>query len=133
MRVYYFGCLGDKGHYYFKSGSDRYCDPPEEFPWPGYEGDGGLQPHPGYKQGAAKLHHKDGWTALAWWDMTVDTRPASCSVLFVDAELDLGDMLLALLEHFPSVHKRQGDINIVEDNMKIVAGRPQTRKKDGTC
>jgi hypothetical protein len=105
-KVFYFGCLNSKGHHYYRPGSDStMADLPG--PWE-YEVDGGLQPHTGFtNQGDAALHHRDGWTCLAWWDMTMDTRPASCSAVIVDRVADAVEMLRLLGEHFPAVAKRQ--------------------------
>lgn len=103
----FFGCLNDKGHYFYESERGYGNLPiPEGFPW-GYEVDGKLQPHPGWNQGHARLHHKDGWTALAWWDMTVDKRPASCSALLVNEIHTFEEMVQLLKTTYPSVFQRQ--------------------------
>ena len=111
----YFGCARESGHYFFDpdhyvcGGTGLRVSPPKDFPW-GYEVDGKLQPHPGYKQGQVKLHHKDGWTLIAWWDMTVDKRPASCSAFAVDGkgfEYAFTEMVQFLKENFPQVAERQ--------------------------
>lgn len=104
----YFGCLGQTGHYFHSNipGSYRSLDIPEGFPW-GLEVDGGLQPHPGYTQGHTALHRKDGWTLIAWWDMTVDRRPASCSAIALEGDRCFEEMVELLRQHYPQVAERQ--------------------------
>ena len=80
----YFGPWDVAGHYLFTEQKRHVWDPPR-MPWTGGEIDCGLQPGckgrkswqiPAEEQveGEALLHHKDGWTALSFWDRTVDTR-----------------------------------------------------------
>lgn len=91
-KMYYFGPWDKAGHYVFDE-RGRHVPHTEEcqIPW-GHEGqnvgiDGVLQPGcvAGKSQytrscpeveGEALLHHKDGWTALSFWDRSVDRRPA---------------------------------------------------------
>lgn len=109
MKVYYFGCLGFTGHHFYEVSSRGALLMPSTYgsPW-GYKVDGGLQPaEPRFRQGDAALHEKDGWTCLAWWDMTVDPRQASCSALVAEGSHGLDAMLALLGEHFPAVAERQ--------------------------
>lgn len=72
-------------------------------PWRLGELDGGLcpnvSPDGAWKrtgpeiEGDALLHHKDGWTALAFWDRTVDTRMACCSVYVANAILSFKEIV----------------------------------------
>lgn len=89
--VLYFGCRGEAGHYFHRLNQFESLEPPEGFPW-GLTVDGRLQPPvqreprggytgAGFRNGDAVRHVKDGWTAVAYWDRTVDSRPGSCSVL----------------------------------------------------
>src|SRR6185503_6006072 len=69
--------------------------------------DGGLQPHncgrferglPCYAgtcadYGKALVHHKDGWTALAFWDSSVDKRIGCVSVYVAQGEFTFDDMV----------------------------------------
>lgn len=61
-------------------------------PW-GYQVDGGLCPPQSFGQGRARLHQKDGWTAIAFWDMTVDTRPGSNSVYLAEGTFTFDQMV----------------------------------------
>lgn len=105
MTVFYFGCMGEAGHYFFNRDT-RYSRSIDAIgPW-GYSVDGKLQPSGSQAEGQALLHHKGDWTALAFWDRSVDERPGSCSVFLADAKLDFGQMLEAAKAAFPSVLAR---------------------------
>lgn len=55
----------------------------------------------------AAVHHKDGWSAIAFWDNSVDNRPGSNSVFMVDVpDLSFREICLLAEEHFPQVWKR---------------------------
>jgi hypothetical protein len=94
-------------------------------PW-GTDLDGGLCPRaPGglqQRQGYAELHHCQGWTALAFWDRTFDTRPNSSSALLIDRRVDAPELVrLARLE-FPAVFRAWDAAGLVIR----VAGEPVT-------
>lgn len=88
----YFGPFKEPGHFFFTEegysfSSDKFMD----VPWRAGEIDGPLQPGwplPADRlqrrtrpmcEGEAHLHHRNGWTALSFWDFSVDTRPGSSS------------------------------------------------------
>ena len=92
---------------------DRF-DREHAFPW-GPTPDGTLCPEPiksGFQsrqhiEGSAMVHHKDGWSALAFWDTSGDSRPASNSVLMVNAPDMTFDELCELMEKtFPAIWSR---------------------------
>jgi hypothetical protein len=58
---------------------------PTGFPWDKYGADGGMQPKGPQIEGVVRIHRKAGWTALAWWDRSMDTRPNSCSAIVIDS------------------------------------------------
>jgi hypothetical protein len=68
------------------------------------------------QQGKASIHHKDGWTALAVHDFTVDSRPGSNTVFFFHADLDQEEVLFSVVEHFPTINRRIGEITVVVDD-----------------
>lgn len=70
-KFYYFGCDGQAGHYMFAPSMRTDFHFARKNPW-GIDIDGGLLK--GTKEKFI-VAHKDGWTALAFWDNTVDTRP----------------------------------------------------------
>lgn len=105
--VYYFGPLVESGHFMFREGSTyrvaSYERPP--IPWKDEEIDGSLQPgapnpqdrlqrrtRP-MREGEAALHTKDGWTALSFWDFTVDKRPGCSSTYIADGVFTFDQMV----------------------------------------
>lgn len=78
---------------------------PGEIPW-GYSLDGGLLKHKSLKQGQAVTERRDGWTALSFWDYSVDSRPGSSSTFVFDALLGSEEALAAARENFPAVFER---------------------------
>lgn len=104
-RVLYFGCIGRPGHFMHKSGGTRDWD--AITPW-GKTPDGtlclkddGRQP-----QGEALLHHKDGWTALSFWDRSVDKRGGCNSNFFANGDFTFDEMLMLARLRFPEVIAR---------------------------
>jgi hypothetical protein len=51
-------------------------------------------------EGEALVHHKDGWTALAFWDRTVDKRGACCSVYLAEGIFTFEQMVEMAKERF---------------------------------
>lgn len=113
--VLYFGCRqgvnGDReaGHYFYddRLRSVRYDRALAVIPWDRV--DGALAPRVGRAekpQGVAALHHKDGWTALAFWDRTGDTRGNSSSTFFIEGEAPFDVALGIARETFPSLFAR---------------------------
>lgn len=109
MEIYYYGCYRDIGHRMLQPRS-LVCSQTElEFlhanPW-GVEIDGDLCP-PGVQwEGQALIHHKDGWTVLAFWDRSIDSRPNSNSNFLAKGIFDFEQMLALAREHFPEVISR---------------------------
>jgi hypothetical protein len=110
-KIYYFGCVNDRDghdmynhhlrsnketHYFLRNG-----------PW-GYEIDGGLCPLINKRQveGIADIHQKDGWTAIAFWDRTGDSRSNSNSAFIVEGEFEFGEMLAMAKKTFPQLFER---------------------------
>ena len=110
MRVFYFGCIDVAGHYMHASSPPRNLEERRAVsqlthsnPW-GLNIDGGLCP----RRGGALVHHKDGWTALAFEDFTVDSRPGSNSVFLAEGTYDFDEMARIAEEYFPAVWARCG-------------------------
>lgn len=99
-RMFYFGPWDRAGHYMFTEGGRKIWGDERDaagFPWRGGSGiDGCLQPgcrkdrdgrwiHRGPQvEGESLLHHKDGWTALSFWDRSVDQRGGCNSTYFAE-------------------------------------------------
>lgn len=115
-KAVYFGCIGRVGHYFTlpNGTSPKYDKPEDVVPW-GY-GVEKLTPTADKTQGAAAIHHKDGWTALAVHDYTVDSRGNSKSVFCFNADLSADELLFSVVEFFPKIEARVGEIRIVEVN-----------------
>lgn len=96
--IVYFGPIRQPGHYFWIRQRERSIK--TENPWK-YAVDGKLQPEGKETEGLAKLHHKDGWTALAFWDRTVDTRPGSCSTYLSDTIMTFDEIVAASKAAFP--------------------------------
>lgn len=108
--VLYFGCLGGVGHFMHsrrRPGQVRWDATPF-----GNKLDGGLITDDYYgvdstPTGEIHEHHKDGWTAVSFWDRSGgDRRPGCNSTFLVNAEMS-GDELLALAkEQWPGIFRR---------------------------
>ena len=100
-RMYYFGPWGEPGHYLFDESGCWAHRAEALIPWNG-KIDGVLQVNAekGYSrkaseepEGVALLHHKDGWTALSFWDRSVDTRGACNSTYFAEGTFTFEQMV----------------------------------------
>lgn len=110
-RMFYFGPWDQTGHYFFaENGYSVQEERIPGFPFGHYGNripvDGCLQPgcrkdadghwnHRGNPevQGEAALHHISGWTALSFWDRTVDTRYACNSTYFAEGTFSFEQMV----------------------------------------
>ena len=112
MKVYYFGCIGEAGHFLW-SPEDRFRHTETYYhqPW-GNRLDGCLCPDCGYQgliaqnEGEAFLHHKDEWTAVAFWDRTGDERRNSNSAFIAEGTFTFDEMVTAAKAQWPKVWNR---------------------------
>lgn len=109
----FFGCYDEAGHLPYTPDGHllSYLVFQRIIPWSRV--DGALAPADDTGQGAAAVHHKNGWTALAFHDYTVDDRPGSNGVVFLRGELDNTEVFAAAVAAFPSVMARVGDVRLV--------------------
>lgn len=104
--MFYFGPWDQAGHYFFDvDGLRPHSSQIARCPWTENEIDGVLQPgcaltrggywtHTGPElEGKALVHYKDGWTALSFWDRSVDSRPASNSTYIVEGTVAFEQMV----------------------------------------
>ena len=110
-RMFYFGPWDRAGHFWHvEDGRSVLYAEREKLPW-GDNADGGLQPHrEGCRrsycpcgsgpQGVALIHHKDGWTALSFWDRSVDTRGACNSTYIAEGDFTFEQMVAMAKERF---------------------------------
>lgn len=106
-QAYYFGTYSRPGHWLWstsgrKVGSTGYG---ESFRWdvelPWRRIDGTL--NPSQVQGECAVHHRAGWTALAFINRTDDSRPGSNSVFFFEGDLTFAEAVQAAHRRFPWV------------------------------
>ncbi len=91
--MYYFGPWDRAGRYLHDEKLSRIW-PGRIGPWPPAFLDGGLLlKDKSEPEGLALLWHVEGWTALAFWDRTLDTRMASCSVYLADQTLTFDEIV----------------------------------------
>jgi hypothetical protein len=114
IKSLFFGVGNEPGHYWWQPGARpdrnvhtvRTSGYPDGCPF-GWECDGGLQPaDPREVQGRCRLIERDGWTAIAWWDRSVDKRMACCSTFAAEGIHRFDTMLALLKESFPWVLAR---------------------------
>jgi hypothetical protein len=116
-RTYYFGCLGEVGHYMHPHVRSS------DFPGANFkviQYIDGLYTPGNCEQGAAQFSMVGPFTIIAWHDYTVDKRPGSNSVIVgygfkgTRAEI-IADMCKDFEMRFPSVIKRQtAPINVID-------------------
>lgn len=108
VKVFYFGCpRGEKGHYWQDTAE----------PWKRQlvhdtlgSIDGVYPPCAGNNnapQGYAEWIYVKGWTVLAYWDRSQDTRPGSNSAFAVKGYYYFDELLAAAKEQWPWVFERQ--------------------------
>lgn len=75
-------------------------------PW-GLAIDGSLAPlGRNQAQGEALLHHRDGWTAIAFWDRTGDRRMNSNSVFLVNEIVTFDELVDRARREWPDLFNR---------------------------
>lgn len=124
MKAYYFGCVGQAGHYFFdeRLRSLGRNDTPKFFD---RRVDGQFAPRTSPKSrmdrgdelpnGHARVTQVDGWTVLSFWDNSVDKRGASNSIFFFPEIIDGEYALTAARDVFPTIFARfDFEVKIVE-------------------
>jgi hypothetical protein len=114
MQAFYFGCWQREGHSFFAPGMRAVAGPVS--PW-GFGVDQGIL-HAAHfraqgarrddeqREGVAVVAHQDAWTALSFWDRSVDTRKGSHSTFVFDGLLSGEGALAAARVLFPEVFER---------------------------
>lgn len=107
--MFYCGCHGDKGHYLWTEDEDESGKFWAMQPW-GVRVDGELQPFPrgGFivRNGATRFTLEHGWSALSWWDNSIDGRPGSHSTFMVKGTWSAKEVLSMAQRRFPWVFSR---------------------------
>src|SRR5512139_4021755 len=109
----YFGCWEHMGHFLYDVTGRRTTPEQLNLPWRAEEFDGRLCP--GWsrdrqlsleEEGEALVHHRDGWTALGFWDRSLDKRYNSVSVFFLPGLMAYDEVLMEAKRIFPKIWKR---------------------------
>lgn len=122
--VLYYGCAnGHSGHFLVEGGmkSVPYHDErdslPKAFAPNGAVLDGGFCPVQTKAHGASLMHYVHGYTVLAMWDYSQDTRPGSNAVFIANGWHSFLAMKRIAAYQFPDVWQRivaKGDVIEVE-------------------
>jgi hypothetical protein len=117
VNALYFGCSGSRqlGHFFFLPGmkkAGRYEAIAAALPFERI--DGALCPPTNERrhyderqpEGVAKVTRQGGWTALAFWDRSVDHRHGSNSTFFLEGDYDYEGALALARDLFPEVFAR---------------------------
>lgn len=105
-RLLFFGCWDRLGHY-LHTHAGRTVGPSAS-PW-GFSIDAGLLDQQAPQvEGVAVVVQRDGWTAISFWDRSVDTRPGSNAAFLVDELVSGEDLLGRARATFPAVFARFG-------------------------
>ncbi len=100
MSITVMGCKGPMaGHYFHTPGQRRSLDVPDGCPWE--QIDGHLTNKVDRRQNSWAIHHKDGWTALAFHDYSIDSRPGSNTVVLLDYSADYDQAFAAFALAYP--------------------------------
>lgn len=109
MRAYFHGSTGPGSGHKLYGLNESWISFKERDAVPWKDLDGGLVPRlqSGRQvEGIAQLHHKDGWTALAFWDRTGDSRGNSNSVFVLEGIWTFDQALARAKELFPASFER---------------------------
>ena len=111
MDWFYFGCGDQTGHYLFNQNQHKVKATYGKIERSLEEFDGILPPFPelkvpNYKASFSRLGGL-GYSALSWWDRSVDSRPGSSSTIFApDLTIPAPSMLILAQARFPWVFSR---------------------------
>ncbi len=104
MSLYYFGCADQPGHHLYDQHGRmlRVAGPFTPF------NIDGIFPHrmPGQDESIVSLVYWQGWTVLAMWDRSIDTRQGSNVAFIADTPLSLADMWSLARATYPKIVAR---------------------------
>ncbi len=106
-QAWYFGADGGKGHYLRGHRGQSQEAIPKDFPCRvGVLDTGFLPPAEEQIEGRATLATLNGWTVMAFWDRSVDTRRGSNSAFCIRGTHTFDEMVGIAKECFPAVWNR---------------------------
>lgn len=103
--VFYFGCKDVPGHFIYSNRGSRMSYHDNPF---GKKLDGGLLSLKDIESNLGRLqeYSENGWTAIAFWDRSGDSRPGSNSVFFVHADVTMTELLAMARAQWPALFSR---------------------------
>lgn len=111
MRWYYFGCWAQAGHFLFTEGMRYPLFSDKEHSLTKF--DGLLAPQGIRTPYIATVSRLGGWgySALSFWDNSVDTRPGSNSIIFAPSlSVSYDGIMKGFQRYFPEVWSRVGSL-----------------------
>lgn len=108
----YFGCLkGRSGHFWCDPDGNNIISYTDYLPakWCAPHIDSGFAPRTATgeaKEGVGRVTLLRGWSVLAWWDRSQDSRPGSNSALVAHGRFSFDEMVAMGLESYPWVFAR---------------------------
>lgn len=108
INSFYFGWVKYGGHGFLQRG-ESYCSPlyQDRVPWKAKELDCKLQPHDEFQtEGITRIHYKNGWTAISFWDRSGDSRWNSNTSFIAEGIFSFNEMIEIAKDGFPNICKR---------------------------
>lgn len=107
IEIFYFGCNREAGHCLHDSQGRSVRKTPEDFPFDEKALDTLLLP-PNKPQIEGRITHVhiDGWTAIAFWDRTIDRRMGSNSVFVMRGIHSVEEAKKIAEANFPTIWDR---------------------------
>lgn len=102
--VLYFGCLRAVGHFLHRTLNREVrfeCQP-----WRNNLDGGLLDSLPRQTEGVVVTAKKDGWTVIAFWDRSVDSRGNSNSAFLIQGDVTAEELLELARNQWPEVFSR---------------------------
>lgn len=94
------------GHYLYDTNMDSVLHWRKATPWEQIDAQLAPTTKPYQVEGATALHHKDGWTAIQFWDRSGDSRGNSNSAFLMEGTWAFEEALAKAREAFPNIFKR---------------------------
>lgn len=102
--VFFWGCLGQPGHFMHSKTGTRI-----QSPWAGYI-DTGVLKYRDIKDPDPKIAYAQlkGWTGIFFWDRSGDHRPGSNSAFIVNSLVSQEELLRLARKQWPEIFARKG-------------------------
>lgn len=124
VEVLFYGCWASIGHHLVRPNGTSAHDMDRQIPWSRrellchqhrFDHTDRIPYDTPQPEGQAMLRHKTGWTALAFWDRSVDDRKNCSSVYFAKGTYDSQRMIAMCKSAYPNIWARyKFDVSVVE-------------------